>query len=54
MGTLSFNQIGSLYINPDNISPETPYSSDNTEEKYFSPEASKIPLTTLANFKLNK
>ena len=44
LGSLFFNLIGSIYINPENLSPDKPFSSDNSQEKYFSTKVILVKL----------
>jgi hypothetical protein len=34
-GGIIWNQVMTLYINPDNYSPDEPYSSEKPDEKYI-------------------
>ena len=34
LGTVVFEQVQTLYINPENISPDKPYSDEFPDEKY--------------------
>ncbi|RNA25059.1 oxalate:formate antiporter-like isoform X1 [Brachionus plicatilis] len=36
ISSVVFNQVQTIYINPDNMSPDKPFSPSNQDEKYFS------------------
>ncbi len=59
IGGAVFPEMATFYINPDNLKPDRPYSTEFPDEKYFSDEAllNRVPdffiIASIVTFSLN-